>query len=246
MGKRKEKIRPLSAKRFVGLWVAMQLILFVLRTISHDALFPDPNAYDLALYTIIYAPINWLFTLIIATLEFRLLRRFLRQTPRYWVQARMILAVFSTISFLLMYSIPTERFVPAFNLIVFNVIPFLPILLLALTQWSILRRYTRFAWLWIAAALGSFAVQQAVINWITFNMAFPSTEATLLSYAQIVVRTFIGPLAVVLMVMLSHRREDNERTQQADIQSDYARLTDAAIDSQADEAPLVQRRAQSY
>lgn len=244
--KQKGKIIPISARRFVGLWVAMQLILYVLNAISRDALFPDPTAYGVALYTIVYAPIGWLFTLVIATLEFRLLRRFLRQTPRYWVQARMALAVFSTISFLMLYFLPTERFVPAFNGLAFNVVLYLPILLLALTQWSILRRYTRFAWLWIAAAMGSFAVQQAVVHWITFNMPYPSTEATFLSYAQIVVRTFIAPLAVVLMVMLSGRQEDNERIQQSDIQSDYLRLVDDASDPQADKAPLVQRRAQSY
>lgn len=244
--KQKGKIQPISAKRFVGLWVAMQLLLYVLSALSNDALFPDPNAYGVALFTIVYAPIGWLFTLIIATLEFRLLRRFLRQTPRYWVQTRMALAIFSTLSYLILYFLPTELFVPAFNQIAFNVLSFVPTLLLAFAPWVILRRYTRFAWLWIAATIGSFAVQEVAMNWIIFNMPFPSNEATLLSYAQIVVRTFIAPLSVVLMVMLSRRQERKERTQQGDMQPAHGRLVDEASDPQVEDAPLVQRRAQSY
>ena len=103
MTQNKGKIQPLSAGRFVMLWVIAHMLLFALRVISGNVLFPDPNSYELLHYSLLSMPINLLFTLITATIDFRLLRRFLRQSPRFWVQACMALAILSTLANLLIF-----------------------------------------------------------------------------------------------------------------------------------------------
>lgn len=251
MTKNKGKIQPLSAGRFVMLWVIAHMLLFALRVISGNVLFPDPNSYELLHYSLLSMPINLLFTLITATIDFRLLRRFLRQSPRYWVQACMALAILSTLANFLIYAIPIwDVFVPAFNNALFLFIQILGPLSLALAQWFILRRYTRFAWIWVATAMGIFGVTQLLFQVMIAGTSLPSTAYDIYSLVISGLPLVIMPVSVVLMVMLTNRHETKrlaiQEQSDEEAQADIQRLADEPSDSQANEAPLARRRAQSY
>ena len=177
--------------------------------------------------------------------QVRLLQHFLQRKLKYWVPLTVVGTLLGALlDFILPVSISYDQtilFTWFINTLLLNA----PIFVVpAIAQWALLRRYLRHAWLWIAASIGVSGIfsvytgfQQARTNldmlypaWVTFNIA----------------ASVVTGLVMLLMVFLARRDEYTLADSSSDEDADISRLMDEAKDSQADEAPLSQRRAQSY
>lgn len=240
MTKTKQKIRRMRWPIFFLLWLMLNMGMVIVGNEVYRTVTP---ALDITTARLLYLLSSIPLNALLAWGQVTLLQRLLQRKLKYWIPLTIIGIVFGT---LLDFILPASMLYDSSMVLAW----FINTLLLnasifvvpAIGQWILLRRHLRHAWLWIAASVGISGMYclyilsyQAGTNlntlypaWVTFNIA----------------ASVVTGLVMLLMVFLA-RRDDNTLSD-SDDDADITRLIEAANDTQADEAPLSQRRAQSY
>ncbi|MAU12135.1 MAG: hypothetical protein CL607_20100 [Anaerolineaceae bacterium] len=242
MSKTKQKIRRMRWPLFFLLWLMLNVGMAIVGNEVYRTVTP---ALDITTTRLLYLVSSIPLNAMLAWGQVRLLQHFLQRKLKYWVPLTVVGTLLGALlDFILPVSISYDQtilFTWFINTLLLNA----PIFVVpAIAQWALLRRYLRHAWLWIAASIGVSGIfsvytgfQQARTNldmlypaWVTFNIA----------------ASVVTGLVMLLMVFLARRDEYTLADSSSDEDADISRLMDEAKDSQADEAPLSQRRAQSY
>ena len=244
MGKRKSKVQTMDAGRFFVLWLLLTVVMQILSSLVFDTL--GPRLFTRLPFLVVYLVLSIPLWAMYAWGQVYLLKRLFRRSIKGWIPltiAALSLGIVISLSMpTLQTSLPIDLNFPLQRMI--HNAPF--ILFPALVQWLLLRRYMHRAWLWLVGAVGNVALYFAysVITHV-FQIPFIGTPSSPIFSAVLAALT--GFIAL-LMVFLA-RRDDNTM-QDSDIDedddTDYERLADGVSDPQVEEAPLVQRRAQTY